>query len=152
MSLRERRHTAIAALLDAGPIPSQHDLAARLAARGIEATQATLSRDLKDLGVVKGPEGYRLGHVTPTNGHGTQEHLLQDVLATHVLSVDAAPPLIVLKTGPGRAQIVALELDRAGVPGVVGTIAGDDTIFLAAASSAEQKRLIGQLRRWAGLA
>ncbi|MFG0251845.1 MAG: arginine repressor [Phycisphaerales bacterium JB038] len=147
MSLRQRRHAAIAGLLEREPIPSQEALAARLAARGIEATQTTLSRDLRELGVVKGPAGYRLAD-EPADATPDR---LAEVLAGHVLSADVTPPLVVLKTGPGRAQIVAFELDRADLQGVLGTVAGDDTIIIAAANAKAAKTLLTQVRDWAEL-
>lgn len=148
MSLRQRRQAAIHSLLEAEVVPSQEVLAERLAARGIRATQATLSRDLREMGVVKGSDGYRLGQ----GGNGRRQTELQAILAANVLSADATPPLVVLKTPPGRAQIVGLELDRAGMKEIVGTVAGDDTIFIAAAGPAATTRLLRRLRTWAGLA
>ncbi len=148
MSLRQRRHAAIAGLLERESIPSQESLAAHLAERGIEATQTTLSRDLRELGVVKGPGGYRLGDAPYDSGQAK----LAEVLAGHVLSAEVTPPLVVLKTGPGRAQIVAFELDRAGLADVLGTVAGDDTIFIAATSAKAAKALLAHIRTWAELA
>lgn len=150
MSGKPRRRHRITELLDRHRVTSQEQLQALLAADGIEATQATISRDLRDLGVVKGPTGYHLpGRAAPAEP-GADE--LERALASFLISADAAGNLVVLRTGPGRAQALALDLDRASLRGVLGSVAGDDTIFLAARTPAEAARLLHYLRRAAGLA
>lgn len=152
MDQRPRRHRRIAELLARREVRSQEALRELLAREGLEVAQATLSRDLRELGVRKGPGGYELpngngaGH-TPTGPHGP----LQRALAAYSLSIEAAGGLIVIKTGPGQAQLVAFELDRSPPEGVVGTIAGDDTIFVACRSPGACARLVKLLRDLAGL-
>ncbi|MEO1584995.1 MAG: ArgR family transcriptional regulator [Planctomycetota bacterium] len=125
---RERRHETIRRLLADGPMPSQEAILEGLSREGITATQATLSRDLRVLGAVKGPEGYELAAaatgVRSVSASGR-------VLEQHALAVSAAIGSVVIRTAPGSAGLVALELDRHPPAGVVGTIAGDDTILVA---------------------
>lgn len=123
-------------------IRTQEDLAAALARQGIEASQVTLSRDLRELGVVKTPEGYREPEtiVAPT-----PEESLQRVLRTFVVSIQPAGNLVVVRTNAGAAGPVALALDRSGRDEIVGTIAGDDTIFVATESTGAAKGLARSL-------
>lgn len=139
MNERPRRHSQIAALLRQQAITSQDQLADLLAVRGIRVAQATLSRDLKSLGVVKSARGYFLPDAMsdPANRDDSGEHAeLCGVLTSYVVSVATAASFVVLHTGPGHAQVVALELDRCRLTEVVGTIAGDDTIMVATPSIA----------------
>ena len=140
---RDRRHRVIEQILAEGPVASQELLLAELARRGIKTTQATLSRDLRDLGVLKGPNGYMLpGAINggPADGSGLRPKTtrmemgrasIARVLARYVNSVSKGVGQVVLRTNPGYANLVALELDRFPPAGVLGTIAGDDTIFVA---------------------
>jgi transcriptional regulator of arginine metabolism len=154
MDQRPRRHRRIAELLARREVRSQEALRELLAQEGLEVAQATLSRDLRELGVRKGPGGYEL---PSSNGNGAGyappvvHAPLQRALAAYALSVEAAGSLVVIKTGPGQAQLVAFELDRSPPDGVAGTIAGDDTIFIACRSVAACARLASFLRELAGL-
>lgn len=114
---------------------------------GIRATQATISRDLRELGAVKGPSGYEL----PTDQQRRDGAGLGRALQAYLLSAKATGVLVVLRTGAGHAQIVALELDRTPPEGVLGNIAGDDTIFVATTSEQRAQRLESELRGIAGL-
>jgi transcriptional regulator of arginine metabolism len=136
---RAGRQARIVAVLSSAPVRSQTELAALLAADGIEVTQATLSRDLEELGAVKlrGAAGGAGVYVVPEDGSpvrgvsgGTARlsRLLSELLA----STDSSGNLAVLRTPPGAADYLASAIDRAALPYVVGTIAGDDTIFVAA--------------------
>jgi transcriptional regulator of arginine metabolism len=136
---RAGRQARIVAVLSSAPVHSQTELAALLAADGIEVTQATLSRDLEELGAVKlrGAEGGAGGYVIPEDGSplrvvsgGTGR--LSRLLGELLVSTDATGNLVVLRTPPGAAHYLASAIDRAALPYVVGTIAGDDTIFVAA--------------------
>jgi transcriptional regulator of arginine metabolism len=128
----------ITALITTGSIRSQSELAARLAAEGIEITQATLSRDLEELGAIKlrGVDGGAGIYVIPEDGAprpmagGTER--LGRLLAELLLSHEGSGNIGVLRTPPGAAQFLASAIDRAGIDGVIGTIAGDDTILLIA--------------------
>ena len=125
---------------------TQEEVVELLADRGVEVSQVTLSRDLRELGVVKSPQGYReLGAAPPP-----PEEMLLRTLREFVTGVDVAQNLVVIKTNPGSAAAVALGLDRAGWPEIVGTVAGDDTIFAATASATMAKRLAGKLQEAVG--
>ena len=145
---KDRRQSRIAAMIRKGGVTSQEQLADRLKDDGIDATQATLSRDLKELGVVKGPTGYMLpGQPAPAVHNGDLERALRAML----VGGQVGGSLAVLHTGPGRASALALEIDRAGFKGVLGTVAGDDTIFVAARSTREASKVLGQFKSLAGI-
>jgi transcriptional regulator of arginine metabolism len=129
--MKSRRLTAIRELVDREAVHSQEELRKRLVARGFDVTQATLSRDIKELGLVKraadgayqaaGAEG-----ATPAAALVTLARALGEFLS----SVESSQQLLVVKTGPGQAQLLGLAIDRARMPDVLGTIAGDDTILV----------------------
>jgi transcriptional regulator of arginine metabolism len=136
---RAGRQARIIQLVTHHTIHSQTELAALLAGEGIEVTQATLSRDLDELGAVKlrGVNGGAPVYVIPEDGSpvravsgGTAR--LARVLSELLVSTDASGNLAVLRTPPGGAHFVASALDRAALPEVVGTVAGDDTILVVA--------------------
>jgi len=136
---RVARKSRIVALLSAHPVRSHKELATLLLAEGIEATQATLSRDLDELGAVKlrGVDGGAGVYVVPEDGspvRGVQggTDRLARMLAELLVSSDASANVAVLRTPPGAAQFLASALDRAALHDVVGTIAGDDTIMVIA--------------------
>ncbi|MBX3364169.1 MAG: arginine repressor [Phycisphaeraceae bacterium] len=150
MDHRPRRQALIASILRRQHVESQDQLQAILAEQGITVAQATLSRDLRALGVVKGPSGYFLPD-QPGPLPAYEPGALARTLGMFVRSVDVGGNLVVLRTGPGHAQIVALELDRSPPENILGTIAGDDTIFIAARSENRAQQLAESLRRNAGL-
>lgn len=136
---RTARQGRIVEMVSQLVIRSQSELAKLLAAEGIEVTQATLSRDLDELGAVKlrGPDGGAPIYVIPEDGSpvrgiqgGTTR--LARVLGELLVSTDSSANLAVLRTPPGAAQFLASALDRAALHEVVGTIAGDDTILVVA--------------------
>ena len=141
-----RRRDAIVRLVREKPVRSQEELQRLLAHRGLDATQPTLSRDVRELGLVKTPRGYAVpGEDDPAIGSTQRLERLSRVLADTVLSVTVAGTLVVLKTPPAGAHPVARALDEAGLPGAVGTIAGDDTVFVAAADQAAARALATRL-------
>ncbi|MCP2258488.1 transcriptional regulator, ArgR family [Streptoalloteichus tenebrarius] len=136
---RAARQARIVELVANFAIRSQAELARMLAAEGIEATQATLSRDLDELGAVKlrGADGGAPIYVIPEDGspvRGVQggTSRLARLLGELLVSADASANLAVLRTPPGAAQFLASALDRAALHEVVGTIAGDDTVMVIA--------------------
>ena len=136
---RVARQARIVELITRTAIRSQSELASMLAADGIEVTQATLSRDLEELGAVKlrGPDGGTPVYALPEDGHpmrasGAGTSRLARLLGEMLVSVDGSGNLAVLRTPPGAAQFLASALDRAALHDVVGTIAGDDTILVVA--------------------
>jgi transcriptional regulator of arginine metabolism len=122
------RQKTILELLHKGPIESQEELQGVLAKRGFDVGQATLSRDIRELGLVKTYEGY-----LPGNGLSAPEPVLPSVsrlVREFVLEVRLAQNLLVLKTSVGSAQPVAAAVDAEDWPEVVGTLGGDDTILV----------------------
>ncbi len=145
---RARRHARITELVSSMAIRSQTELAKLLAAEGIEVTQATLSRDLDELGAVKlrGADSGAPVYVIPEDGSpvkgvqgGTTR--LSRLLAEFMVSADASGNLMVLRTPPGAAQFLASAIDRAALDEVVGSIAGDDTIAVIAREPLSGKEL-----------
>ncbi|MEU7480691.1 arginine repressor [Lentzea sp. NPDC042327] len=136
---RTARQGRIVEIVSQQAVRSQSELAKLLAAEGIEVTQATLSRDLDELGAVKlrGPDGGAPVYVIPEDGspvrgvQGGTTRLVR-LLSEWLVSADSSGNLAVLRTPPGAAQFLASSLDRAALHEVVGTIAGDDTILVVA--------------------
>ena len=150
------RRQRIADLLDTRVVRSQTELSDLLAADGIAVTQATLSRDLDELGAgkVRGPGGalvYALpaqgGDGTPRPGGAVREGRgrLARLVAELLVSAEASGNLVVVRTPPGAANFLASALDRGAVPGLLGTIAGDDTVLIVAVGADGADRLRAQL-------
>jgi transcriptional regulator of arginine metabolism len=151
------RHARIVAIVEARPVHSQAELAQALAAQGFRVTQATLSRDLDELGAVKlrTPDGGQPAYVVPVDGapltartaHDDPPARLARLLAELMISAEASANIVVLRTPPGASNFLASALDRAGLPDVLGTIAGDDTILVVsrapAGGNALAKRFLG---------
>lgn len=130
---RSRRQKALADILRAEALGSQEEVTARLKADGFDVTQATVSRDLVQLGAVKVKRGGSIGYALPDQIGASDwaAARLQRIMAEWVQSVEAAGNMLVLKTPPGSAHLVGLALDQAKLEEVAGTICGDDTLFLA---------------------
>ncbi|MEU4240519.1 arginine repressor [Actinoplanes sp. NPDC026619] len=129
---RAGRHARIVELIRAKPVRSQTELAELLAGEGVQVTQATLSRDLEELGAVKVSGAYLIpedGKRPLRDAENAPARLLR-LLRELLTGVDASGNIAVLRTPPGAAQFLASALDRSGLTDVVGTIAGDDTIFV----------------------
>jgi transcriptional regulator of arginine metabolism len=133
-------------LLRKGPVSSQEELAEALARAGEPVTQATVSRDLAAIGAVRGPDGYRVPEVFAEPIRvGGGEHEVAGMIRRHAVSVMVAHAMVVIKTAPGHAQMVATAFDRWPPEGVAGTVAGDDTIFLATLSPRTAERVTREL-------
>jgi transcriptional regulator of arginine metabolism len=134
------RQGQILRLIRTRRIHTQEQLANELSEQGIATTQVTLSRDMRELGLVKTPEGYRQVDVPAGPG-------IETMAAEFLWDAVAAQNLLVLKTAPGHANSLAISIDQEDWPEVVGTIAGDDTILVVCPDSATatqlQKRLLG---------
>jgi len=130
---RSRRQKAISDLIRAEPLASQEEVTARLAGLGFAVTQATVSRDLDQLGAIKVKRGGILSYALPDQLGDSDwaASRLARIFAEWVNSVEAAGNLIVLRTPPGSAHLVGLALDQARLEEVAGTISGDDTLFVA---------------------
>jgi transcriptional regulator of arginine metabolism len=139
---RAARHDRIVAILAEQPVRSQAELAAALEASGLSVTQATLSRDLDELGAVKlrSPDGGLPVYVVPEDGSpltaravdDDPPHRLARLLAELMVSAESSGNIAVLRTPPGASNFLAIALDRARLPEVLGTVAGDDTIVVVA--------------------
>lgn len=130
--MKIRRQNKIRELISTNMIKTQEELAEKLLKAGFSVTQATISRDIKEMGLVKVPsEGDEYYYASPTEAYspGYQERLIR-IFKEVVLRYDYSENIVVVKTIPGNAQALALLLDNAGWPEVIGTVAGDDTIFL----------------------
>ena len=114
VAVKDKRQQAILDLVSRGAAQTQQDIASALARKGMPATQATISRDIHELGLVRSGNGYR-----------SNAALVREL----VLSIEVISPLAVIRTPPGTANLVARRIDEASLPGVAGTVAGDDTII-----------------------
>ena len=134
------RQGQILKLIRAKRIPTQDDLARELKeAYGIETTQVTLSRDIRELGLLKTPAGYRQVE------SGAPPADVESIAAELLLDARIAQNLIVLRTSPGNANALAVALDKADWPEIVGTIAGDDTILVVAPDAGAAEKLRARL-------
>jgi transcriptional regulator of arginine metabolism len=138
------RHNRIKELIGNEAIYTQEDLRKQLRHSGIHVNQATLSRDLRELGLVKTVNGYALP--VAEDAGGTPMPALEHLLREFVVDVREAENLLVLKTTPGSAQPVAAALDSAGWTDIVGTIAGDDTILIITVSKAICHKMAQKIR------
>ena len=150
--VRTRRQKAIADMVREEPIASQEEVSARLAGLGFAVTQATVSRDLDQLGAVKVKRGGVLSYALPDqladNDWAAQR--LERIFKEWVQSVEAAGSLIVIKTPPGSAHLVCLAIDQARLPEVAGTVSGDDTLFLAIRDGVTVGAVASRLRDLSG--
>jgi transcriptional regulator of arginine metabolism len=141
--MKARRQTAILDAIASQPVRSQEQLRRRMRAAGFDVTQATLSRDIRELQLVKGgPEGaYQAPVHAAANGHGAAS-MLQRALSEYLTRADRVQQLVLLRTGPGQAQILGVSIDGARLPEVVGTVAGDDTILVITRDARQAKALV----------
>ena len=141
------RHAHITELIGNEPIYTQEELRTRLTQSGIHVNQATLSRDLRELGLVKTVNGYAL---PATDDGGTPMPSAERLLKEFVIDVREAENLLVLKTTTGSAQPVAAAIDSSEWTEVVGTIAGDDTILIITASKQNCRAMAERIRETIG--
>ena len=141
------RREAIVRILRDGLVGKQQDLVRLLKRAGHEATQSSISRDLRDLGVLKASGRYVLPPDEVTRANGDFGSLAQFVRELR----SAGPSITVLRTTIGAAQSVAVAIDKAEWPEVAGTISGDDTIFIATANQRAQDALVARLGALFGL-
>lgn len=144
--MKARRQSVILDAVQREPVRSQEQLRQRVRAAGFDVTQATLSRDVRELGLVKGGAdgAYQPPGAAAPNGQ-TARSQLQRALAEYLTRVDRVQQMIVLRTGPGQAQLLGVALDRARLPEVVGTIAGDDTILVISPDARRARTLAKKL-------
>ena len=154
MATKTQRQHAIAKALEQTQVTNQAQLVEVLAGVGIRATQATVSRDLEELGAVKvrvpgGDTVYAIPEL-PHEQRAPEDHLRR-VLSDWIVDVVSSGNLVVLRTPPGSAHVVGSALDRAGLPDVIGTVAGDDTLLVVVAESTTGGAVADHLAGLAGL-
>jgi transcriptional regulator of arginine metabolism len=137
------RHKAILHLIDEGPVESQDSLQQQLERKGFDVGQATLSRDIHELKLVKGPEGYRRAGES-SGGEGVLPSVMH-LARQFVVEIRQAQNMLVVKTTVGSAQPVAAALDASHWPEVVGTIAGDDTVLVIASDKKKAHALASRI-------
>jgi transcriptional regulator of arginine metabolism len=140
---RRKRHLKILELIATRSISTQEELAGALAAEGWEVTQSSVSRDITALRLVKVDGAYRRGIRALAAADPDGRRIAEGVLTTE----PAGDALVVIHTPPGEANRVAVAIDRLAWPDVVGTIAGDDTIFLAVRNGVAQRRVLVKVRK-----
>jgi len=151
---KTQRQHKIAQLLEKHAVTSQGQLVDLLAGEKVVATQATVSRDLEELGAVKvrvpgGETVYAIPEL-PTQQVAPEDHLRR-VMGDWVVEVAHSLNLVILRTPPGSAHVVASAIDRAGLPDIVGTVAGDDTLMVVAAERIGGAKMARKLAGLAGL-
>ena len=141
--MKARRQSAILDAVQHQPVRSQEQLRRQLRAAGFDVTQATLSRDIRELQLVKGGAdgAYQAPSRPATNGHGGAG-MLQRALSEYLTKADQVQQMVLLRTGPGQAQILGVAIDSARLPDVVGTLAGDDTILVITRGARQAKALV----------
>ncbi|HET7618573.1 MAG TPA: hypothetical protein VFK20_08685 [Vicinamibacterales bacterium] len=147
--MKAYRQSLVLDLVDQEAITSQEQLRARLRTRGIEVTQATLSRDIRDLGLVKrASDGAYRRPAPEADPGGDPQAALRRAVADFLRRVEPVQQLVVLRTDPGQAQPLAVALDRARLADVVGTIGGDDTILVICRGAREAQGFVTRLEGW----
>ena len=141
--MKRLRHQAILELVKTGQIASQEELVQGLEARQIQVSQSTLSRDIQELRLAKAGGVYT---VVSGDGPRVSDDSLRRIVQDFVVGIDSADNLIVVKTGTGNASTVSQALDDAGWPEMVGSIAGDNTIFIAVRSAKDAGKIEKRLR------
>jgi transcriptional regulator of arginine metabolism len=151
---KPQRQHRIARLLEDQAVSSQSQLVELLATDGIVATQATVSRDLEDLGAVKVRiPGGTMAYAVPEHAkeRSVPDDHLRRVMGEYVVDVGHSANLVVLRTPPGSAHVVGSALDRAGLPDVLGTVAGDDTLIVVCSEALGGVKVAEELAGLAGL-
>jgi len=147
--MKARRQSAIAELVDREPVHSQEELRRRLQHRGFVATQATISRDIKELGLVKrAADGAYQRPGADASNPETALAALERAAEEYLRRVDRAQQLVVIRTGIGQAQPLAIAIDRAQLPEAIGTIGGDDTILIIARDGKRAAALVKRFERF----
>jgi transcriptional regulator of arginine metabolism len=146
--MKSYRQSLVLELVDREPITSQEQLRERLDGRGIHVTQATLSRDIRDLGLVKrsADGAYRRGGAVEAGTPGEPQSVLRRAVAEFLRHFESVQQLVVLRTDPGQAQTLAVALDRVRMADVVGTIGGDDTILVICRSASDATAIAERFR------
>lgn len=151
---RAKRQKTIADIIRGGSVASQEDVMEKLAALGYAVTQATVSRDLDQLGAVKIKRGGSLSYALPDQLGDTDwaATRLQRIFTEWVQSIEAAGNIIVIRTPPGSAHLVSLAVDQAQLPEVAGTVSGDDTLFVVVRDGVTVGTIAARFRALSGQA
>ena len=150
--MKQLRQRAIRDLLEQRPIRTQQELAAALRDRGFRATQATISRDVGELGLIKVAHDGTQAYALPprlSEGEASGEDRLRTLLHDLPVEIHESGLLLILRTLPGSAHAIAAALDRTRWPEVVGSIAGDDTVFVALSDDEARARIRRRIERLA---
>jgi transcriptional regulator of arginine metabolism len=149
--MKAQRQAVLLELIDREALHSQEELRRRLRQRGLDATQATISRDIAELGLVKrAGDGAYQRPGADTSSPETALAALERAAEEFLRRVERVQQLVVVRTGIGQAQPLAIALDRAQLPEVVGTIAGDDTILIVARDARRAAALAKRLQGYTG--
>ena len=145
-NIKERRGEIIR-IISEGPVSTQTELLRRLKEAGYRITQATVSRDIRELGLVKtaGPGGGFI-YKSPEKAEGSSEGPLDPLFGKSVVHADHAGNMVVVRTDAGLAQAVCAAIDRNSWEGILGTIAGDDTVFAVAANEEQAEAMVQKLK------
>jgi transcriptional regulator of arginine metabolism len=149
---RTRRLRILAELIRSGAFVSQEELTEKLKELGFAVTQATVSRDLEQLGAVKVKRGGVLSYALPDQlgGADWSAGRLERILREFVVSIEMAGALLVIKTPPGSAHLVASAIDHAQLPEIAGTVSGDDTMFVAIRDGTAIHQVMARFERMLG--
>ena len=143
MISKKARHSKILEIIQRRRVASQENLSAFLRDEGMDVAQTTISRDIRELGLVKVRGCYQAGATPET---ASSSIALRSAFAQFVIRTDAAGNIVVVRTSTGNAHSVCVALDAAGWPEVIGTIAGDDTIFALARNPGECEKLLERIQ------
>jgi transcriptional regulator of arginine metabolism len=144
--MKARRKAIILELVESEAITSQEQLREKLRERGIEATQATLSRDIRELGLVKRAADGAYRRAAPDTPAGNGEATLRRAVEEYLRTQETIEQLLVLRTDPGQAQSLAVAIDRARLAEIAGTIGGDDTILVICRSASDATAIAERFR------
>lgn len=147
--MKEKRQAEIIRIISENAVETQEQLLAQLRSKGIKATQATISRDIKELHLVKEPAGngaYRYAAVSGKRGHKNHAGRLRNIFKEGVTSFDVAQNIVVVKTMPGLASAAGAALDGMDIQGVVGSLAGDDTVILIMRTNQDAEEFLDEIR------
>ena len=150
--MKSKRHSAILEIIERSNVETQEDLIDNLRREGFNVTQATVSRDIRELRLTKiMGDGGKYKYVLPGRKDSSGHYVYSEALAASVISVDCAMNLVIIRTYPGMAQAVAAGIDTMNISGIMGSVAGDDTIFvavrdpeLAAKAASDVRKIVGK--------
>jgi transcriptional regulator of arginine metabolism len=149
--MKARRQAVVLEVIQRTRVRSQEQLRRSLRTAGFDVTQATLSRDIRELGLVKGgPDGAYQSTVAGQPNGETAKLLLHRAATEYLTRVDRVQQLVLLRTGPGQAQLLGVAIDGARLPEVVGTLAGDDTILVIAPDVRRARAFVKRLEEITG--